>query len=510
MALRALLLSPDDQAVNAITAVLEEMSVGCERPLDGMSAAKKINSEHFDLVLVDCENLPAAKLIFDVCRRSHGAAVPVAVVDGRVGLPTAFRLGAELILTKPVAKDQARITIRSAVSRTKKELTVQDAKPADAVGDSPMPPQDARESVAPKPLAQAAAAGAGATVDHAAVAVASTPVSLQAPAAGAPLSTTAMAATSSAPLMSSATTELPAISPSLSPTLQPAITSADRIEAAENPSMVAPPKPQLSHHPVADAVENNEPTLRSPVFSAYQQPNEKRSRGLLVGTLVLAIATGGIYAGWMYRPGFREFIQVRLDQAKTLLGLQNERAVSPIRQIAPAVRAKAAVRQTPSPRTAAVVAQQTATSGTDESTSLAAATPPQAGGMTSPTAPTAGTDHSTASEPQRKLAVPLAAGGDLPGAKNAVILSSKGAEKRLLRRVMPVVPAEARAPSTEATVVLKTMVDENGAVQSVQALEGNSALAVAAMDAVRQWRYKPYIRDGKALPFQTIVLVDFQ
>src|ERR1022692_1197088 len=119
----ALLLSPDDQAVSAITGVLEEMSVSCERPLDGASAAQRINSHSFDLVLVDCENLPAAKLIFDVCRRGKGGKnpVPIAIVDGRGGLPTAFRLGAELILTKPVAKDQARSTIRTAVSRLKKE-----------------------------------------------------------------------------------------------------------------------------------------------------------------------------------------------------------------------------------------------------------------------------------------------------------------------------------------------------------------------------------------------------
>src|ERR1700733_11981594 len=123
----ALLLSPDDQAVSAITSVLEEMSVTCERPLDGASAAQKLNSNRFDLVLVDCENLAAAKLIFDVCRNRKGAGrpVPVAVVDGRAGLPTAFRLGAELILTKPVAKDQARITIRTAISRVKREDAVQ-------------------------------------------------------------------------------------------------------------------------------------------------------------------------------------------------------------------------------------------------------------------------------------------------------------------------------------------------------------------------------------------------
>ena len=130
----ALLLSPDDQAVSAITGVLEEMSVTCERPLDGASAAQRINSHSFDLVLVDCENLPAAKLIFDVCRRgkSGNNPVPIAIVDGRAGLPTAFRLGAELILTKPVAKDQARSTIRTAVSRVRKEAPTNESVPPPA------------------------------------------------------------------------------------------------------------------------------------------------------------------------------------------------------------------------------------------------------------------------------------------------------------------------------------------------------------------------------------------
>jgi DNA-binding response OmpR family regulator len=127
----ALLLSPDDQAVSAITGVLDEMSVTCERPLDGTSAAQKLNSQSFDLVLVDCENLPAAKLIFDVCRRGKNGnnPVPIAIVDGRAGLPTAFRLGAELILTKPVAKDQARTTIRTAVSRVRKDVPANENAP---------------------------------------------------------------------------------------------------------------------------------------------------------------------------------------------------------------------------------------------------------------------------------------------------------------------------------------------------------------------------------------------
>src|ERR1039458_4653823 len=143
----ALLLSPDDQAVSAITGVLEEMSVTCERPLDGVSAAQKLNAHSFDLVLVDCENLPAAKLIFDVCRRGKNGnhPVPIAIVDGRAGLPTAFRLGAELILTNPVAKDQARSTIRSAVSRVRKDVPANETAPEQSA--NPAMPSAVKASV---------------------------------------------------------------------------------------------------------------------------------------------------------------------------------------------------------------------------------------------------------------------------------------------------------------------------------------------------------------------------
>src|SRR5450755_4207996 len=155
----ALLLSPDDQAVSAITAVLEEMSVTCERPLDGPSAAQKLNAHSFDLVLVDCENLPAAKLIFDACRRGNSGnnPVPIAIVDGRAGLPTAFRLGAELILTKPVAKDQARNTVRNAISRMRKDAPTSESVPA----------QPARADVASTPVTDA-----GVSEEHAQAAAA--------------------------------------------------------------------------------------------------------------------------------------------------------------------------------------------------------------------------------------------------------------------------------------------------------------------------------------------------
>ena len=522
MALRALLLSPDDQAVKAITGVLEEMSVSCERPLDGMTAAKKLNSETFDLVLVDCENLPAAKLIFDVCRRSHGSApVPVAIVEGRVGLPTAFRLGAELILTKPVAKDQARITIRTAVSRVKKDHPVSDAKPAEVLNGAEASHEEEQERTAHKALAQAAAAGAASTVETHTVAAASsaTSVSVQPTPANAEFAAATAAAAPSAPVISSAGAEIPAPMSSLASPAQPVVTSSEHVTGSKSSSISAPAKqevstkPQLSKGAVSTALEKNEPALKPPVFSSYEEPERKLSQSLLLATLILTLSFGGVYAGWMYQPGFREFIQIRIEQGKALLGLQSARTASPVQQIAVPAPAKPLAPQVPPEQVATAPQAQPASTG------VAAAPAANSSGSTpspndasepSVTAPASPADVSTGSDSHKIIAPNATPKSELPEPRNVVILSSRGAERRLTHRVPPVVAAEARAQSREATVVLKAMVNEKGAVQTVEPLEGNPALTDAAVKAVKQWRYKPYTRDGKTLPFQTIVLMDFQ
>jgi len=99
---------------------------------------------------------------------------------------------------------------------------------------------------------------------------------------------------------------------------------------------------------------------------------------------------------------------------------------------------------------------------------------------------------------------------ELPADEGAVVLSSKGAEKRLIHLVPPTLPVGASAPGPDGTIVLKTMVDDSGKVESVTLIEGNPALADAAIHAVKQWRYRPYVRNGRSVPFQTVVLVDFQ
>jgi protein TonB len=156
---------------------------------------------------------------------------------------------------------------------------------------------------------------------------------------------------------------------------------------------------------------------------------------------------------------------------------------------------------TPTPTTSAVATG--ATPGT--------AVAPPTSATTTPAAPVANKpEASKPSDNKKDAAAGTSSDAQLPGEKSAIILSSKGAEKRLAHSVTPKYPVEASSGDAQGTVVLKEVVDENGKVEGVRLVEGNAALATAAINAVKQWRYRPYVRDGEARPFQTVVIIDFQ
>jgi len=550
----ALLLSPDDQAVSSITGVLEEMSVTCERPLDGASAAQKLNSQSFDLVLVDCENLPAAKLIFDVCRRGKNGnnPVPIAIVDGRAGLPTAFRLGAELILTKPVAKDQARSTIRAAVSRVRKDVPPSDSVPpvSPAFFVAQTPSAATPSAVVSEPRAHAAAAASSQLTNFAEPAPSFVPS--PAPAA---LSAAAVKARmhsvldldkgkdknkdeiDAAPVAPKAAPSKP--TPPVTPSDDPVLRELEESELeASNleASNLEASNLEASNLKVSDQKESDQkvseprkaaPNRRAaeshaPVFSAYQQ--KQKPRGALVGLLILALAAAGFYAAWIYEPGFREIAQPRIDRVLALAGMAQAHpqptpapVINPAKPLAPATTSATTPESSTDPN-------QTPSSVPTSATNSAAATAPVAPAATpaSPVAPPTSkaantaapvaikVDASKPSDSKKDAASAAPSNTELPGESSAIILSSKGAEKRLMRSVPPKYPAAARTTGADGTVVLKEIVDENGKVEGVRLVEGDATLAAAAIQAVKQWRYRPYLRNGKALPFQTVVIVDFQ
>jgi len=505
----ALLLSPDDQAVSAITGVLAEMSVTCERPLDGPSAAQKLSSHTFDLVLVDCENLPAAKLIFDVCRRPKegGNPVPIAIVDGRAGLPTAFRLGAELILTKPVAKDQARTTIRTAVNRIKKDDTAR----------LPHPFEEAREEIVTPSAPRAQAAAVGASLPATPPAEMAPPpappqVPLEPPAA--PIAKTYAAKEEAPP-----------------PPVQgkPLSTFARDLTPPQSfaPPKSAPPTPAPAQKPSDDPVlADLESDLPTPAVSSYREPVVKKGSSASLLLLLFLMLAGGFYAAWMYQPGFRETVEPWVNRVLASFQMPgSSRKVAPPQPVSPAPVVTPAPSANGAPSAGAPSSAipagpvNPATSGTGRAENHAdeAELETSAQSVSLPadkqSASTEAQDADSGSKKigsAKKILAAVPSDAELPGEKSAVILSSQGAEKRLLHHVSPAYPPEARKEKLEGTVVLKAIVSDTGTVSGVRVIEGNPTLAASAITAVKQWRYRPYVRDGKLMPFQTVVLVEFQ
>jgi TonB family protein len=79
----------------------------------------------------------------------------------------------------------------------------------------------------------------------------------------------------------------------------------------------------------------------------------------------------------------------------------------------------------------------------------------------------------------------------------------------LVHRVQPVYPAEARRMRVQGSVVIDAMVTEQGQVDGLKLVSGDSMLAEAAMDAVRRWRYTPYSLNGKPISKPTRITISF-
>lgn len=79
----------------------------------------------------------------------------------------------------------------------------------------------------------------------------------------------------------------------------------------------------------------------------------------------------------------------------------------------------------------------------------------------------------------------------------------------LINRVEPAYPPLAQQARVQGVVVLTAVIGKDGSVQQLQVVSGHPLLAPAAIAAVRQWRYKPYILNGEPLEVETTITVTF-
>ena len=80
----------------------------------------------------------------------------------------------------------------------------------------------------------------------------------------------------------------------------------------------------------------------------------------------------------------------------------------------------------------------------------------------------------------------------------------------LARPVDPVYPDSAKASGQKGSVVLQVLIGRDGAVQDAKFLQGSLVFARAAIDAVKQWRFKPYSMNGRAVSVQSVITLNFK
>jgi protein TonB len=79
----------------------------------------------------------------------------------------------------------------------------------------------------------------------------------------------------------------------------------------------------------------------------------------------------------------------------------------------------------------------------------------------------------------------------------------------LTHKVRPEYPLLARQMKVQGSVVLDAMIGRDGGIQDLRVVQGPTILAEAAREAVRQWRFKPYLQDGQAVETQAHITVSF-
>ena len=87
---------------------------------------------------------------------------------------------------------------------------------------------------------------------------------------------------------------------------------------------------------------------------------------------------------------------------------------------------------------------------------------------------------------------------------------SKGvAEGMAISRPSPPYPAIARAAGVQGTVILQATISKAGTIEGLRVVEGPLMLRQAALDAVKQWRYRPYLLNGDPVEVETTINVNF-
>jgi TonB family protein len=89
-------------------------------------------------------------------------------------------------------------------------------------------------------------------------------------------------------------------------------------------------------------------------------------------------------------------------------------------------------------------------------------------------------------------------------------VSASTADQHLIHKVEPIYPEMARVARIHGDVELAVVISKTGSVTEMRAINGPPLLVLAARDAVREWRYRPFLVDGSPVAMHTTVTISFQ
>jgi len=594
MSYKALLFCPDERTAKVVTQVLSELEFQVEACNEPFAAVKKLMAGHFDAVVVDCDNEQNATLLFKSARNSefNQASLSVAVVEGQTGVAKAFRIGANLVLTKPINVEQSKGTLRVARGLLRKnEAAKTSGKPSEVSGrPSLAPPSFSTSAIAtsahtvsaPPPaiskpafVTNPAPSFAAAASSSSAFEVEKDPTPKPEPAEAAFLESVSDQADKIRPhdQATPATKQYP-WQPTARPTAEP---MAETMTTALKHAAEATGRPDsginLGHGAAAAPARAKEPVEIDDEISALEEPAQYPSSaapaktrsaaaptnwGRIAAIILLAAAGGAIY-----RAG--TLTHWRMPSASSLLHHSSAAATPQIAKpvagsaaavtpspsaatnSAPVQSGSASVLQTPSQIPAAAGTTPQKPSPATETIVLAPAPKKSTVNATSFDPPTPsgvvktigeGTVFVDTQTPKPALPKPATPENVEPTALDAISANSQSnnnaisslmsmpsavpqpgpqtlkvsqgvSQGLLMKKVAPVYPPQAAMKHLQGSVQLLATISKDGDITHIKLLSGEAILARAAIDAVKQWKYKPYLLNSQPTEIQTQITVNF-
>ena len=584
MKYNALLFCPDDKTARVVTQVLSDLEFRVEPCNEPFAAVKRLMAEHFDAIVVDCDSEQNAALLFKSAHNSgsNQSSLAVAVVEGQAGVAKAFRIGANLVLTKTINVEQSKGTLRVARGLLRKTDA---AKPASATPAAQPPARpvttiDAKRLSAPQIPEHKPASLPMQPPPAPIPSVSASLFEVEADLGPQPDSTEAALLESMPdPAPASATTREYPWQPISKPAAESMATALRRAAEATGrsevespvtnktlPAAASIPEPRSytssmsSGQAAATAPAKISPKTEevaemrqvdAPAFASLgSTSDEPASSGgkktiLIAAAVVVAVAAGG-YVGWTKIhsasavPSAQTFtspprtapvqvppaaagpsFQATAQSATTTTTPSQQANALPV-EMGPDITLSttdthppAAKKSTPiiAPNTVVRIPSeepaQTPFVVKNEVSNPAPSTPVQQDATPAP--PPASLNVASNANDQALSGIMSTSGANLPRQPIQAVKVSQGVSQGLLvKSVQPVYPQTARQMRVQGSVELLANIGKDGSITAVKVLSGPQVLSRAAIDAVKQWQYKPYYLDDQPVEIQTQITVNFK